>query len=66
MKGPLLSSLAFFLFIRVAGAITSYPNLFIDPHYFLDKSQWPTNTQLAEAAIIHGANDLASQGPWGA
>lgn len=65
MRGLSLSSLASFALIGVTSAITSYPNLFVDPHYFLDKPGWPKNTELAQAAIVQGAEYLASQGPWG-
>ncbi|KAF8322348.1 chondroitin AC/alginate lyase [Cantharellus anzutake] len=58
------SLLSFLTCFHVVAAITSYPNLFVDPNFFLNKALWPKNTQLAEDAIIQGAKDLAVQGPW--
>lgn len=59
-----LPSLCIFVLARPSFAITSYADEFIAPDYFLTPSKWSPEASQARAAIVNGAQDLASQAPW--
>ncbi|QRW05956.1 chondroitin AC/alginate lyase [Ceratobasidium sp. AG-Ba] len=44
-------------------ALTSYANEFVDPEFFLAK-KWSDDTQYARQAIVTGAQQIATEGPW--
>lgn len=51
--------------VSVHADITSYPNLFEDPRFLLNKHAWNPKSVPAQNAIVGGADWLAGQGPWG-